>query len=55
MLARRPVSTQRQACSPVPVRSVAARGRRKVTINQAIRMNEPIAAIAYDKVKWPGQ
>ena len=45
----RAVQCQPRACSSGPVRAVVTRGRRKVAINQAIRISEPVAAIAKDK------
>jgi hypothetical protein len=46
---------QPQACSSLPVRFFTGRGRRKLTISQAIRINDPIVAITNDRVKWRGQ
>ena len=63
MLARCPVSTSavEAAISAAIVRGIAGQDtrpytcRRKVAINQVTRINEPIAAITKDKVKWRGQ
>src|SRR2546423_15376173 len=46
---------QPQACSSLTARFFIDRGRRKLTISQAIRINDPIAAITNDRVKWRGQ